>query len=158
MSTARSGDRSETFDGEPLERGHETEVVERARSKLDRQPADVLERGGDELPDRRRRLARLVGGGDVVEVPEPEQDRRQRLARLVVQLAGQPRAFELLGFDDAAQRVATHALRQVDRDRGACDERLGEADVGLVEPRILRRACRAPRRRRSACPRTVSGR
>ena len=46
----------------------------------------------------------------LLERPEAEQDRRQRLAGLVVQLAREPAALELLRGDDAAERVARDAL------------------------------------------------
>jgi hypothetical protein len=80
---------------EPLERGHEAEVVERLRAQLDREPADVLERRAHELAQLRR-AAVSVALPFVLERLEPEQDRRERLAGLVVQLAREPRPLELL--------------------------------------------------------------
>ena len=93
----------------------------------------------------------------VVEVLEAEQDRRERLAGLVVQLAGEPRALELLRLDDAAQRVAAHALGEVDGDRRPRGERLGEADVVLRRSGDRRRACRATATTPIGVPRTISG-
>src|SRR5688572_27121060 len=88
--------------GEALDGGHESEVVEGGRAQLDRQPAHVLQRRDDELADGRNGLASLVGSGMLLQWLKPEQDRRQRLTRLVVQLARQPGALELLRLDDAA--------------------------------------------------------
>ena len=89
---------------------------------------------------------------------QPEQDRRQRLPRLVVQLAREALALELLGRDDPAERIARHALRELDRDRRARGEGLREAHVVVGEAGVRRRALVvAPRSRRSRGRWTSSG-
>src|SRR6185503_17227495 len=55
----------------------------------------------------------------------------------------------LLRVDDASQRVAAHALGEVDRDRRARHEGFGETHVPLVEARVGAEL---------VVPRTVSGR
>ena len=121
---------------QPLERGDEAEVVERRRAELDRETADVLERRADELPHLAdgRLERRLVV--HVLEAAQAEEDRRERLAGLVVQLAGEAAALELLRGHDSLQRVARHPLPQLDGDRGARREDLGEAEILVGEPRI----------------------
>jgi hypothetical protein len=69
-----------------------------------------------------RRFARIG-----LESAQSEQDRRQRLASLVVELAREPAAFDLLPGDDPTQRVAGDALREVDGNRRAHCELLGES-------------------------------
>src|SRR5581483_4171609 len=56
-----------------------------------------------------------------------------RLPGLVVELAGEAPALQLLGVDDPAEGVARDPLREVDGERGACRERLGDAQVALGE-------------------------
>ena len=114
---------------ETLERGHQTEVVERLRSQLDREPPDVLQGRHHEPAQLRNSRARLLGRTGGFDGCETEQHRRERLTRLVVQLARQPAALELLGRDRAAQRVARDATREVDRDRRAFREALRETHV-----------------------------
>ena len=88
----------------------EAEVVQRRRPQLDREAPHVLERADDELSQ--------VGLGALAPRPsprradrlQPEQDRRQRLARLVVQLAREAPALQLLRVDHAAHGVACDAL------------------------------------------------
>ena len=141
---------SRNVSAEPLDGRHEPEVVERRRAQLDREPADVLQRRDDELAHRRRAPSRAsVGLGRLLERLQPEQDRRQRLARLVVELAREPRALELLRLDDAPDRVAADPLGEVDRDRRPRGERLREAQVVVGEARASAPACRARSRRRS---------
>ena len=67
---------------------------------------------------------------------QPEQDRGQRLPRLVVELAREPLALELLRLHDAADGVPRHALRQLDGDGGPGGERLGEPEVVVGEARV----------------------
>ena len=115
---------------EPLERGDEAEVVEHLRTKLDREPPHVLQRRDDELADARRPRSRASSRLDAsLERLQAEEDRGQRLAGLVVQLTREAAALELLRVDDAAERVARDALREIDRDRGARREGLGEPKV-----------------------------
>ena len=119
--------------GEPLDRRHEAEVVERGRAQLDRERAHVLQRRDDELAHGRDRGARLVAPDRLLERLQPEQDRGERLAGLVVELAGEPAPLELLGLDDTPHRVAADALREVDGDRGSRRERLRESKVVVAE-------------------------
>ena len=86
--------------------------------KLDREPADVLQRrrrAAAAAPAAASRASSSVGR--VLDPLQAEQDRGQRLAGLVVQLAREPRALELLRLDDAAERVARDAVGEVDGDR-----------------------------------------
>ena len=85
------------------------------------------------------RSSATASGDCAVEPLEAEQDRGQRLAGLVVQLAREPLPLELLGGDDPAQRVALHPLRELDRDRRARGEGLGEPHVVVGEAGIRRR-------------------
>ena len=58
---------------------------------------------------------------------------------------------------DAPEGVARDALGQVDGDRRARRERLGQAEVVVREARRPGRACRGRRSRRSPAPRATSG-
>ena len=122
--------------GQALERRHEPEVVERLRSQLDRELANVVQRRHDVLAQLGHRRVQLVPVDHLVEHLQPQHDRGQRLARLVVQLPGEPPALDLLRVDDPPQRIARDALRQIDRDRRARAERLREAQVGVGEARV----------------------
>ena len=102
--------------GQPLERRDEAEVVEHLRPQLDREPAHVMQRRDDELAHVGDRLRALVALDLLLERLQAEQDRRERLAGLVVQLACEPAPLELLRVDDAPERVACDALREIDRD------------------------------------------
>ena len=92
---------------------------------------------------------------------EAEQDRRQRLPGLVVQLAGEPLPLRLLRLHGAAQRVALHAARVLDRHRGLRGEQrddllvlVGEAALGLLLGEVEvpeRDAPRHHRARRESC-------
>ena len=62
----------------------ETELVERGRTKRERQPADVLERAARVLPQGCRRLTGLRKRRRSIDRREAEEDRRERGARLVV--------------------------------------------------------------------------
>ena len=93
-------------------------------------------RGHDELPQPRSRGAHVRVAPGVLELLQPEQDRGQRLPGLVVQLPRQPLALELLGADDAAQRIARHALGEVDCYRDPGREGLGQPQVLVGEARI----------------------
>src|SRR5947207_8773452 len=64
---------------------------------------------------------------------QAEQDRRQRLSRLVMQLSCETAPLQLLGVDDAPQRVARDALRQVDGEGRSGREGLREAEVVVGE-------------------------
>ena len=86
---------------------------------------------------RRPRLARRPASARLQRF-QPEQDRRQRLPGLVVQLAGETRALQLLRLDDAAHGVAADPLGEVDRGRRARRERLGEPEVVVGEARCRR--------------------
>ena len=121
--------------GETLDRRNEPEVVERARAQLHREPAHVLERRDDLLPEGDDRLARLAARR-LLERLEPEQDRRQRLAGLVVQLAREALALELLRLHDTSDRLAADALREVDGPGRPGGERLREPQVVVVEARV----------------------
>ena len=96
--------------------------------------AHVLQRLDDELAQRRDTVLR-VGSTGLLERLQPEEDRRQRLPGLVVQLARDPLALQLLGLDDASHGITAHALGQVDRNRRARGERLGQANVAVREAR-----------------------
>ena len=80
---------------------------------------------------------------------QPEQDRGQRLPGLVVELAREPPALQLLRLHDAAERIARDALRQLDGDGGAGRERLGQPQVVVGEARVAALPCRGSRARRS---------
>src|SRR5262249_61493550 len=69
----------------------------------------------------------------VLDCAQSEQDRRERLSRLVVQLPCEPTSLDLLAGDDAAERVARDTLRQVDGDRRAHRELLGQTEIGAGE-------------------------
>ena len=81
------------------------------------------------------RLARLAARR-VLERLQAEQDRRQCLAGLVVQLAREPLALELLRLHHSAHGVAAHALGEVDAGRGPGGQRLREPQVVVGEARI----------------------
>src|SRR5262249_25672347 len=100
--------------GETLERRHEAEVLEHLRPKLEREPTHVLERRDDALAQLGRSLPCRLAALGLLDRLQTEKDRRQRLARLVVELAREAAALELLGLDDAAEDIAAHARRQVD--------------------------------------------
>ena len=122
---------------------------------------DLLAHGGE------RRCPLLVGLR-LLDRLQPEQHRGQLLAGLVVQLAREPAALELLRLDDPAQRVAGDARREVDRDGGAGREGLGEPQVGLGEAGVAafavvrdehadRPAARPRAVRRARCERRGAG-
>ena len=112
---------------------YQSEVVESGRAQLDRQPADVVQRGDDELADGLERLSSVRRRRRLLQRLQPEQDRRQRLTRLVVQLAGQSCSLELLRLDHPADGVPADPLGQVDGDRRTGSERLRQAQVVLAE-------------------------
>src|SRR5439155_5719951 len=99
----------------PAERGDQAEVVEDHRPKLEDEPAELLQRLVDHLPERRQLTARLLG----VDVEETladlrlEDDVRHRLRRTVVDLPGDALALLLLRIDDRLQQTAL-----VDERRG----------------------------------------
>ena len=66
---------------------------------------------------------------------QPEQDRGERLAGLVVQLAREPRALELLPLEQRAHRLASDPLGELECERGAVRERLRDPHVGVGEAR-----------------------
>src|SRR5262249_56419330 len=103
--------------GEPLDRGDESEVVERARTQLDREPPDVLKRRDDELTDRGNRRAALLRRNGGLQRLQAEQDGRQRLARLVVQLPGEAGTRTLLRRPHTSHARTAHAVRAPDRRR-----------------------------------------
>ena len=105
---------------EPLQRADEPEVVEHLRAELERDPADVLHRRRDLAAERGDRLTgRLVVGQPLLDRLQPEHHRGERLAGLVVELAGEPAALDLLRGDDAPHGVAGDPLGEVDGDGGA---------------------------------------
>ena len=114
-------------------RGHEPEVVERLRSELNREPADVLERADDELAEIGGGRAHVLVAAGFLDGAKPEQDRRQRLPCLVVQLPCEPASLELLARDDAAKRIPGDPAREIDGDGGAIGELLGESQIGAGE-------------------------
>jgi hypothetical protein len=119
-----------------LERRDEPEVIECFRTKLDREPPYVVQSLYDLLAHGSQRVcARLVVSG-LLDSLQTEQHGRQLLSRVIVQLAREAPALEFLRPDDAAQRVARDARRQVDGDRGAAGERLGEPQVLVAEARV----------------------
>ena len=67
---------------------------------------------------------------------QAEQDRRQRLTGLVVQLAREPPPLELLGLDDAPERVARDPLRQSIATAARAANALGDPEVLVGEPRV----------------------
>ncbi len=69
---------------------------------------------------------------------QPEQDRRQRLAGLVVQLACEAAALDLLRLDGATEGVALDPFGEIHCDRGPLGECLGEAEVVVGEPFAVR--------------------
>ena len=71
----------------------------------------------------------------LLERAEAEQDRGERLPGLVVQLAREPPALELLRRDHARSASRATRSREVDGDRGARGERLGQAQVVVGEAR-----------------------
>ena len=121
---------------EPLERGDQAEVVERLGTKLDREAADVLEGRAHELAHLadRRLERRLVL--HVLETAQAEEDRRERLPGLVVELAGETAALELLCVDDSPESIARDPLAELDRDSGARGEDLGEPEVFVGEAHV----------------------
>ena len=118
----------QAFDGR-----QETEVVECLRPQLDGKTPNILQRSDHELAERAERRRDVIRGLDRLQA---EQHRRQRLPRLVVQLACQPAALELLALEHAPERIALHALRELDGDGGALREVLGQPQVGAREARI----------------------
>ena len=71
-----------------------------------------------------------------LERPEPEEHRRERLSGFVMQLAGKPLAFELLGRDHALQRVSLNAARKVDGDGGPLAEPFRDTHVLIREAQV----------------------
>ena len=55
---------------------------------------------------------------------QPEQDRGERLSGLVVELAREALALELLALEQGADGLAPDALGELDREGGAVRERL----------------------------------
>ena len=86
----------------------------------------------DELADPRDRLRADLR----LERLQPEQDRGERLPGLVVQLAREPLALELLPLEQRLHGLAADALRELERDRGAVREGLRDAHVGVREARV----------------------
>ena len=125
----------------------------RARARSRRAPSGAARRRGGARPaassttssrSSRRRLARASSRLRVLDAPQAEQDRGQRLPGLVVELAGEPLALELLRVDDTAQRVPRDALERSTATAARVRERLGEPQVVVGEARVRARACRAP--------------
>ena len=96
-----------------------------------------MQRLDDLLADAARASARSAIALGLLDRLQAEQHRRQLLPGLVVELARQPPALELLRLDDATERVARDARRQVDSHRGARREGLGEAQVAVAEARVF---------------------
>ena len=105
-------------------------------SKLDCEAPHVLQCLDGQLSHVGLRAIRIRFALGCADRSQSEQDRRQSLARLVVKLPREPAALELLSLDNPADRLACDSFRQVDGDRGACGEDLGEAEVGVRETRI----------------------
>ena len=118
-----------------FERGHETEVVQRSRAQLHREPPDILQRRDHELAELGEAGAAVVGLDTLLERLQAEQDRRECLPGLVVELASQASALDLLCLDDTTDGVAAHALGQVDCGRRTRGERLGQSYVVVEEAR-----------------------
>ena len=95
--------------GEPLDRRHEPEVVQRLRAQLDGEPADVLERRADEVAHLGHRRAQRHPVLRLLEAAQAEQDRGERLARLVVELPRQPPPLVLLRAHTRRARPAPPA-------------------------------------------------
>ena len=148
-TVARIPVRSAKRSREPLERGHEPEVVERARPQLDGEAAHVLERLDDELAKRRPRPAR-----------PPRRSRRRgspsaragsRSAPVRSRRAAPGRAA---GARAPARRSRAAPCRARPAPRGRPRPRRGRRRSRRAAGRRPRsgapcRACRAPRRSRS---------
>ena len=139
----------------------------RGRARSRRAPSAAARRRAGARSGASRRSARAAAAAAaraVLGVPrlldplQAEQDRRQRLAGLVVELAREPPALELLPLDHAAERVAGDAVGEVDGDRRARGERLGEPQLLVGEARVGARACCGRRSRRSPGRRRSSAR
>ena len=105
--------------------------------QLDGQAAHVVQRLEDLLADGGQRLGALAVVPGLFDRLQAEEHGGQLLTGLVVELARQASAFELLRLDNPAQRVAGDAGRKVDGDRGARGERLSEAKVVVAEARVV---------------------
>ena len=94
--------------GQPLERGHETEVVEHGRTQLDGEPAHVLERVDD---GSRSSASAARAGWSASASSSGFRPRRIEVSacRLVVELAREPPALELLRR--TTRRTASRATR-----------------------------------------------
>src|SRR5581483_2000308 len=111
------------------ERGFEPEIVERLRPQLHRERPYALKGRDRELAGARQGGAAGVAVGSLLGRAQREQDRGQGLTGVVVELEGQPATLVLLRGDDAAERVARDPLREVDGDRSARREGLGETHI-----------------------------
>jgi hypothetical protein len=121
---------------EPLQGGNQAEVVECGRAQFDCKPAHILKRRHDQVAKRLNRRATLLGLDRVLEALQPEQDGGQRLPGLVVKLPREASALDFLRMHDAAECIAADSFGQIHCDRSTSDERLGEANVACLEPRI----------------------
>ena len=139
---------------EPFERGHEAEVVERRRTELDGEAADVLQRLTTSSRSSASAARAVLRGAS--STPRGRAGSRSAPARSRRGARARGAALDLLRLHDAAERVARDALRERDGDGGAGCENLGHAQVGVGEPGVAGRACRGSRARRSR-PRAMSG-
>ena len=115
------------------QRVHETEIVERLRAQLARDPTYLVEafadRMGDDGPERLRGLLGVPFGGSLC----LDRHRGERLPDFVVQLARHPQALRLLGGERRPRGVVAGALQPVEHPVERVDERLALGAPGSTE-------------------------
>ena len=118
--------------GQPLERWLKAEVVQGGWAQLRCQPSNIVEGRADELADQSDRF--------FADLPldrlQSEQDRGERLTGLVVELAGESCALDLLSIEQCAHGLSPDPLGELDRDGHPVREGLRDPHVGIGEARI----------------------
>ena len=116
--------------------GVKTELIERRRAELERQPADLLKRAPGCFSQGGRCLLGLRERRRFVDRCQAKEDGGERGARFVVQLPRDPAPFDLLAFENRVDRFTRHAFREVNGEGGASAERLSEPKVIVCEAGI----------------------
>ena len=121
--------RSRDHGSQPVKRGLEAVIVKRRRPQLDREAADVVERGADECTDGGQCLRSDLG----FELLQAEPDRGERLAGLVVKLAREPLPLGLLTFEQRPHGLSADTLGELDGHGCSIRKRLRQPHVCIGE-------------------------
>lgn len=121
---------------EPLDGGNEPEIIKCLGPQLHRETPDVLKRRHDELAKVGRSSTHVLRPARFLDRTQPEQDRCECLSRLIVQLACEASPLELLPGDDTAESIPCNTSGEVDRDRRAVGELLGQPQICAAEAGI----------------------